>query len=468
MNYFINVDVLKKPSLFVILFAFLFAFWFADFWRPYNAKKQESNFVWDMFGYYSYLPATFCNERSFLWNGTSGYFLSKSPKGEFFPKYTYGLSILHAPFFAIGYKLAINQKDALDGFSEPFSTAVRWGTIFYVMLGLLFLRKFLLFYFSERVTAFTLTSILFGTMLFMYTFVQSEMPHAYLFTLFAIFLYYTKLWHDAQKYRYTLVIAFTGALITLIRPTELFILLFFLFWGVKNWSDFSSKAGFLLSHYKHLLMMLSFGIAIWIPQLFFWKAYTGSYFYFSYQDEKFFWTDPQILNILVSYRKGWITYTPLIILAFFGFFFVKREFPISKWVMFGITFLMVYVYSCWWDWNYGGCFGARAFCQHIAFLSVPIAYFFEFALYSKMRMRLKNFVSGVTLLFVFSCIFLNIGQTYQYQELRKIHGWAMTKQAYWDVFRKYQFTVEEGYKFWADLKFPEHDNWKKGQNRDDR
>ena len=205
---------------------------------------------------------------------------------------------------------------------------------------------------------------------------------------------------------------------------------------------------------------------MWIPQLLFYKHHTGQYFYFAYGGERFFWNDPQIINILFSYRKGWVTYTPLIILAFIGFFFIKKDFPLSKWTFVIITAIMVYVFSCWWDWGYGGCFGARAFCQQIAFLSVPIAYFVDFILYSSKKYMFKGILTLLTMVFIFSCICLNLGQSYQYSHLMKIHVWAMTKDAYWDVFRKYRYSEEDQSKFFKDLKDIDYLKYSNGSDRE--
>lgn len=460
---FFSQENLKKPTVIFFIFSFCFSFWFLDFWKPYNTAKNQNNFNWDIMNYYSYLPAKFCNHGSFdFFLGADSLYLPIGPLNTFVPKATYGMPVMYAPFFAAGYKIALNQKSPLNGFSEPFATCVRWGSIFYVFLGLFFLRKLLLVWFNEVVTAITLFATLFGTMLFNYTFSQSEMPHGYLFCLFCIFLYLTYKWHREQRYLYTILIGFVITMVSLIRPTEIFIALFFILWNVRKLSDLRAKFYFFLVNYKHILLILLIGIVMWIPQFLFWKQHTGMYVYYPYFDEGFFWKDPQVLNILFSYRKGWITYTPLIVMAFTGFFFVKKDFPISRWSFAFITGLMVYVLSCWWDWAFGGCFGAREFCQQIAFLSIPIAFFVDFVFYSPKKQVLKGLLSLVTMVFLFSCVCLNIGQTYQYNHQR-IHPMGMTEKVYWDVFRTYQFTDDYQYKYWGDIKLQDYDKMLKGE-----
>lgn len=462
-KYIPRQETFKKPSILFLIFTACFSFWFVDFWRPYNVEKHQNNFIWDVMNYYSYLPGEFCNNGSFDFKHGSGQlFLPYGPKGTFVPKTTYGMSIMYAPFFALGYKIAWNQKSPLTGFSGPFALCVHWGSLFYVFLGLFFLRKLLLLWFNEAVTTLTLAAVLFGTMLFFYTFSQSEMTHSYLFTLFSIFLYLTHKWHQNPKYLYTCLLAFVLALIVLIRPTEIVILVFFIFWNVRSITELKLKMKLFLEHYLHIIIMFCVGVLIWVPQFIFWKNHTGSYFYFSYPGERFFWNDPQIINILFSYRKGWITYTPLIILAFVGIFFIKKDFPVSKWVFAFITALIIYILSCWWDWFFGGCFGARGFCQHIAFLAIPLAFFIDFVLYSTKKFVLQGALALVTFVFIFSCICLNIGQTYQYNH-SKIHFAGMTEKIYWDVFLKYHYTDEYEFEYWRDVRVPDFDKMRNGE-----
>lgn len=456
----------KKPGVLVIVFSVCFAFWFVDFWKPFNTAKKQNNFVWDVMNYYSYLPAVFLNDHSFEFHhGPRDMFIPYGPKGGFVPKTTYGMSILYAPYFALGYKLAYNDKSPLDGFSEPFATSLRWGSIFYVIIGMIFLRKFLIGWFNEVVTAITLLAVLFGTMLFIYTYTASEMSHGYLFALFSFFLFLIPRWHNTQKYRYTIMIGLTMGIISLIRPTEIYIFLFFIFWNVKSWADLKIKFKFFMSKYMHLMIIILLSILLWIPQFLFWKQHTGSYFYFSYPGERFFWNDPQIINILFSYRKGWITYTPLVLMAFAGFFFVKKEFPLSKWVFVFVTFSMIYVLSCWWDWIFGGAFGSRAFCQHIAYLAIPFAFFIDFIFYSSKKFLFREFVRLFTIVFIFSCICLNIGQSYQFTH-GLIHYDGMTKKVYWDIFRQYQFEDDYKHLIWRDFQSPDYEKMRSGEQRD--
>jgi hypothetical protein len=128
---------------------------------------------------------------------------------------------------------------------------------------------------------------------------------------------------------------------------------------------------------------------------------------------------------------------------------------------------MIYVLSCWWDWAFGGCFGAREFCQQIAFLAIPIAYFVNFALYSPKNRVVKGLLSLVSVVFIFSCVFLNIGQTYQYNH-QQIHPSGMTKNIYWKTFRQYQFDDNFINYYWSNVKTEDYEKTIKGIDRDNK
>lgn len=460
-------DLRRKPTLLVLVFIACFSCFTGDLWKPYNQDEKGHNFYWDVFGYYSYLPAYFCNGGSMEIPGELANYNPPGPLGTHVPKYTYGLSVMYAPFFAMAYKIAYNTHGALDGFSNAFVTLVHWSTLFYVLCGLLFLRSFLLRYFNEVVVAITLTAVFFGSMIFHYTLTQAEMTHGYLFSLFCAFLWLTQRWHERPRWSLTFWLGFVIGLIALIRPTEVFIFALFVFWDVRSVADLKKKFFFLLQYTPHLLMIALIAAAWWIPQLLFYKKHAGTYFYFSYMRERFFWSDPQIINVLFSYRKGWITYTPLVALSFIGFFFVKKDFVLHKLTLILLTSAILYILSCWWDWNYGGCFGARSFSQQIAILAIPLAFLINYVVYEIKRPVIAGITSLLVAVYICSSVFLNLGFSYQYNTTKKIHPWAMSKNNYWRIIRTYQFSDQENDMWWRDLREPDFLKYSDGSNRND-
>ena len=434
-----------------------------DLWRAWHFN--QTNFVWDVANYYSYLPAKFCNHNSFNFESGMQVYLPDSPKGEKIPKVTYGMSILYSPFFALAYKIAINQNSPRDGFSEPFRTCMHWCGILYGLFGLIFLRKFLLKFFNEITVAITLAICFFGTNLFYYTMGNSEMSHSHLFFLLSAFLLATYNWHQSATWLKTFAIGLLLGIISLIRPTEILIVLIFIFWSVSGFAEVKTQIAKFWKYKLHILAMFAIIILLWIPQFLFWKERTGHYFFFSYGDEKFFWGDPQIINVLFSYRKGWLTYSPLIWFVFIGFFFMKDEVKKLRPLVITLLVINVYMLSCWWDWFFGGGFGARGFTQHIAFLSLPIASFCNYFISTQTVNKIFQFGRLLFFAIVFSGISLSIGQTYQFVKLY-IHFNAMSKEAYWHVFGKYYLDDSHTGEWWNKLKEVDYEKLRSGENRD--
>ena len=434
-----------------------------DLWRGWHLR--QTNFVWDVMNYYSYLPAKFCNQGSFDFKNGHEIYLPKSPKGEFLPKVTYGMSLLYSPFFALGYKIAYNEKEALDGFSPPFSLCIHWGSILYGLLGLIFLRNLLIRFFDEWVTAITLAIVFFGTTLFYYTMGSSEMAHSHLFFLISAFLLLTYQWNEKRTWMRSIGIGILLGIISLIRPTEILVGALFLFWGVHDWESLKAQLNRLWEAKFHLILMGIMILIAWLPQFLFWKEHTGNYFFFSYGDERFFWKDPQLINILFSYRKGWLTYSPLIWLLIFGFFFMKGELSKFRPVILFLLILNVYMLSCWWDWFFGGGFGARGFTQHIAYLSLPIGALCHHFLNSDLCVRIWKGLRTGFMALVFAGITLSVGQSYQYAKTY-IHFNSMSKDVYWLVWGKYYLTDEDMSYYWRYLKEPNYEKLRSGEDRD--
>lgn len=434
-----------------------------DFWRLWHSG--ETGITWDVAQYYSYLPAKFCNNNSFNFTNGQEYNLPLSPRGERMPKFTYGMALLYSPFFALGYKVALNQKDPTDGYSEPFSTCLHWGSIIYGLLGLLLLRNFLVKYFDEKTTTLTLAIVFLGTNLFYYIVGWGEMSHGYLFFLNSALLLTVWHWHQKVTLARSFLIGLLIGIISLIRPSEIIVASIFVFWNVNGKREMKDQMLKLWQNKWHLMLMMFIGFLIWLPQLLFWKKMTGQYFYFSYTGERFFWTDPQVINILFSFRKGWLLYSPLVILAFIGFFFMKGEEKKLRPLLIILLISNIYILSCWWNWFFGGSFGARAFVQHLSWLAIPIAASCRFLMNPGNYRSFWQYGRYLFYAFVFCGIFLNLGQTYQYVN-HMIHPTSMTKETYSLIFGKYYLNSNNKSAWWGTVKEADDQKLRSGEDRD--
>jgi hypothetical protein len=170
-----------------------------------------------------------------------------------------------------------------------------------------FLRKVLRYYsISDSHIAITILLLGLGTNLLCYSSQSATMSHAYNFCLFSIFIHYTIRWHEKHSAKNTIIIGLLLGLITLIRPSNAIIFLFFILYNVSSWSAFKERMLFLKRECFLLNVIAFLAIIVWVPQFLYWKEVTGNYLFYSYTDEGFFSTGHiSSKGFSVSAKDGW-------------------------------------------------------------------------------------------------------------------------------------------------------------------
>lgn len=377
-----------------------------------NEKNGYNATTWDAFGYYAYLPATFIykDTRKLEWvpkidstyHVTGGYFYQADTlkNGNLTFKYLGGVAVMQSPFFALGHTIAKFTDAPEDGFSWPYQYAIIWGAIFWFIFGLFFLRKTLLYYYSDHVVALTLILVVLGTNLLQYVSVDGAMSHVYIFPLYALLLYLTHHWHIKPKANTLFWIAFIIGLASISRPTELVMIFIPLLW--KWQSELAPSKWRYLWNNKVLLGLIVFGFLLGIsPQLAYWKYTTGGWIH--NVGSKWFFLNPW-WRVLFGFEKGWFIYTPLTLLFVIGFFFTKGRVFHKAIVTFGL--INIWIIISWSDWRYGASYSVRALTQ-----SYPV-YSFAMAavIHHLIQGKFKWLYVGVSSYFVA----LNLFQIWQY------------------------------------------------------
>ncbi|HTA62122.1 MAG TPA: hypothetical protein VK835_06695 [Bacteroidia bacterium] len=455
-------------TTYTLIFIFVFMLFTQNYWRFWDTNKKETPFQWDADNYYSYLPAAFIyHDLSFSY--TTRYWLTTAPNGNGIAKGTYGMALMYSPFFFIGHQVALAKHKAITGYSEPYGTWVHYGSLFYGLMGLVILGFVLRRFYTDKIIALTLLTLFFASNLFYYTMRDGEMSHCYTFFLISLFMLLTCKWHENKKSIYFLWIGLVVGLLSVIRPTEILIFIIFIGYGVKSLSDFTGKLKQVIFSFKNIPLFLVGFFTMWLPQMIYWKMKAGSFLFFSYgSDERFFWLDPQIINLLFSYRKGWFVYTPIMLFAVISLLFIlKRKSNDFKMPILVYMTLNIYMLSSWWCWWYGGGFGMRALVQAYALLAIPLAGFYQFIFSLELKKQFVGSLAKVCTVFLVSgFLCLNIIQTHQYDhplERRLMHYDSMSKAAYWRVFGKFSLSDEDFAKYAEELSPAKYDEAKKGE-----
>lgn len=360
----------------------------------YHTNKAPNGYnatTWDAFGYYAYLPATFIyqDSKKLAWipkmdstyhlTGGTLYQADTLENGNLTFKYLGGVAVMQSPFFAIGHTIAKFSEAPEDGFSWPYQYAIIWGAVFWFVFGIFFLRKTLLYYYSDFVVALTLLLVVLGTNLLQYVSVDGAMSHVYIFPLYALLLFLTHHWHLNPKGKYLFWIAFIIGLASISRPTELVMIFIPLLW---KWQIAlaPSKWRFLWNH-KLLIGLIILGFLIGIsPQLAYWKYTTGSWIH--NVGSKWFFLNPW-WRVLVGFEKGWFIYTPLTLLFVLGFFFTKGSVFHKAILTFGL--INIWIIISWSDWRYGASYSVRALTQSYPVYSFAMAACIQFFVSRKIR-----------------------------------------------------------------------------------
>ena len=293
-------------------------------------------------GYYAYLPATFIYhdyqfgffrslEEKYYPPNTKVDFRAELPDGKFVNRCYIGTALLWVPFFIAAHLLSLIMGWSADGLAPAYQYSILIAAIFYLWLGLVFLRKVLLSYnFSEHKTNIILVLTISATPLIFYTIINPEYTHVYSFTLIAIFLFYSKRYIELKHSKDFVLSSAILALIVLVRPLN-GIIIFALPFIAGNWKSLIQAVLHAIQQFKVLLLaIVSFG-AILLVQLVFYKLQTGNWLVWSYGNVGFNFKDSHFIACLFSYKKGFFIYTPFAFLTLFGFvqLFIKKQIPSS-------------------------------------------------------------------------------------------------------------------------------------------
>ncbi|MEY3199472.1 MAG: hypothetical protein RJA13_1430, partial [Bacteroidota bacterium] len=359
-------QISKSLWLIFILFALLIVF------RTNSIDKKEIS--WDVFGYYLPLVATFqqddalLNDRSWVeklnnekqLSGTV-YQISSNDEGKPMYFFLFGMSYFYAVFYFIGDLIAAWTGYATDGFSLPYQLSLVYGCMLYTLIGLLYFRKILREFFNENLTSITLLLIVLGTNYAHHMSLKNLETVNVLFMLSTILIWNTMQWHKTFQFKNLIWIGLSVAFMALVKPSEILFLLLPILWNVTNIATFKDKLKRISAHKVQFLVVILSCFLLAFPQLYYWHLKTGSWIYDTYKNPgvglDIF--SPHIYDSLFSYRKGWLVYTPLMLFALSGLYFVhknnKKIFPAVSISL----FVSSYIVFSWTEWWYGAGFSNR-------------------------------------------------------------------------------------------------------------
>jgi hypothetical protein len=437
---------MKKPGNRISLIAMLVIAIGLATVRLSNPPRNIITF--DYYGSYLYLPALFIYNdigiknievydslNSIYRNTPLFYQLSPGPDGNRVIRFFSGMSYLFAPGFFAGHIIAQLTNYPADGFSLPYQRALLINGLIIALLGLFFARKILLRFFNDITSTITLILIFIGSnLVFFYTY-GNDAPHLYLFSLFSVFLWLTIRWHDQPSKGKAAMLGLVSGLIIASRPSEMILLIIPIAWGIYNLRTLQEKIRLFTLHYRHLLIAAAGVVMLILPQIIYWKVVTGSFFFSPYDDpaSTLKLTNPQFINTLFGFRKGWFIYAPMMILTLPGLYLMYRKYPGYALPIIFYVLLNTYLIASFTSLI---SFGWRAFIQSYAMLVLPMGFFVNFLITRRKYLLalLFTLLLILTLLHLFKSWQLVVGV---------IDGSRMTREYYFATFFKLWASPED-------------------------
>ena len=398
----------------------------------HERHHKQGTFNWktpmwaDQAGYYVYLPGIFvydfdANRFPKKIEENTGFGFSLDLKSnKIITRYTCGTAILQAPFFLIIHSIAGITNQPQDGFSGIYHRVPDLAALFYCILGLFFLRKFLLFYYSQRTSWLTVLTVFAGTNLYYYAVESTGMSHIYSFALFAIIAWTSQMIVSGNA-RLS-VIYFTGwsllfALIVLVRPTNILLFPFLFCLDCNTREEFKLRIKRFFN-FKVLAILSGAFFVVFLPQFLYWKYASGNYITDSYEGFGFSnWKSPKILELWFSPNNGLFLYSPLYLAALVGLLVMIKRKITNGWMIL-ITFLVIsYVYASWFIFSFGCSFGSRNFVEYTVLFALPLGYIYSQLL--KIRLLKRGLIIGI---FLFLTLF-NLKLAYSFPRCFEGNNW---------------------------------------------
>ena len=392
----------NKAIVIIALFSMLFIW--AVRWNGISGNNYRNIIQSDGIGYYHYFEVLL-SENSFSKQKENGSFLVKTKNDKVVNKYFVGTAILMSPFVMQVYLVQKAVDLEIKLHSEYYQKSVSIAALFYLILGLWAISKLLNFYdIDNRIRAFALFAIFFGTNLSYYTLIEPSMSHVYSFSLISVFLMLFKKQVDNFQSKRLVVLSSLLALIVLIRPLNILIVLFLPFISSSFDNFYQSIQRKAKSFPINIIAILVF-ILIGFIQLLFWRLQTGDWLIWSYSNEGFYFTNPHFFDFLFSFRKGLFVYTPFLFLSLFVFVIAFRKEKLELLKLLVPLLLIIYVLSSWWNWYFGDSYGSRVMIDYLAVFVLLFAFGMQ-------RIRIKT--QRIVVIIASILVLLNVFQSYQY------------------------------------------------------
>jgi hypothetical protein len=276
-----------------------------------------------------------------------------------------GSALLWSPFYLTAHLGVRLLGGVADGFSTPYVAAICYSSAFYGFLGLLLVHDALLRFgaCSEPAAAFGVAALLLATPVLYYLTLAPGFSHAC--SIFAVaLLVWLWLWaRDAATLTQCALIGAAGGLCALVREQDgLFLVVPAIDLGLR-----AIARGELLRGLARLAALAATALAVFLPQLFAYRALNGTYAPSRMVSEKMHYTSPHFIEVLFDPGHGLFVWSPILLLAAVGLLVAHAPGQRAPAIGLLLAFLLqVWVCGSLSTWTQAGAFGSRRFVSSTA------------------------------------------------------------------------------------------------------
>jgi hypothetical protein len=324
-----------------------------------------------------------------------------------------GAAVVWAPFYAIGHVVALATGAPADGFSQPYISAISYGSAFYgfaaVVLSALIARRLV----GRGLLASVV--ILIGTPLVFYAYVAPGFGHAASAFCVSLFVWVWLRARERWTVRDAILLGLAGGLMTLVREQDVLLVigpgldfLMHAFTTLRS-GDSGARRRTLTAAFAGTMAFLA-GVT---PQLLAYKALNGHFGPTSTAANKMSWSSPHGLSVLFDPEHGLIAWTPLVLLALAGLIAMVRTTrserrETSRVAVLALLMVAAQAYTSGAveSWSVAGAFGQRRFIALTPLLAFGLA-----GLLTTVRAPLARRLVAVAMAL---CIWWNVGLMAQF------------------------------------------------------
>ena len=359
--------------------------------------------------YYAYIRSmvfdadfNFFNDYKLLYGSNDGgvWTTTRTSTGHAINLMSIGPALLWLPMFLIAYAgtWTINLFGThipLDGISLPFQLSVGLAGIAYATGGFCLCFR-IAKHLSNAESAFWAVLVTWLASPAIY-YSLSAPAYSHATSLFAVALFVDN-WYRTREQteltRYLLLGVLLG-LVTLVRWQDLIIVLLPL--AESAYGLLYKKTSFTAT-LQRLGVMAGVTALAFTPQILAWHAIYGELLLTPQGSDFMRWTDPQVLSVLFSWNHGLFSWTPGLLVAVCGFYWLGKHDAVLTFGSVLILFTAIYVNASVEDWWGGEAFGARRFISYSVLFTIALA-----ALMSSYEwFRLKTWVRCTALCLILS------------------------------------------------------------------